>query len=714
MVRNDTNYYNKYFQFQNNISFTDSSIYYNPIGDSNSNCFSGNIDGNGKIISNLTISKNDSVGLFGCISGATIQSLGIAKRCSFTSRVYGGSLAGYASNSTIDKCFSMASLTGNATNSKIGGLIGYINGTSINNCYTINSITNSSSQSFSGGLVCLMDNNSTISNSYSSPSSFPTNGTRGILVGSITNCSNPSSNSYYDSTLNVSGMTILGISQTISQMITLDFAMDLNACQTNVWEWANGNTSLNNGLPMFNWENIGTVLPLCGSSAYPFRIRCVADLITLSNNVAGGTDYLNQFLLVENDIDFNNDPTGNSSGFTPIGNTTKSFRGNFNGGGHVISNLTKNSGNYLGLFGYISGATISNLGIEGGSLTTSQYGGALVAYAVNSVIQECYSALTTIQPSSNNLTYGGLVGYSSGCQILNCYSRTRLSSSNNNPTGAGGLVGRITNFSSVSNSYASPLQALSGNGTRGLLVGNNRNTNNSINSTITNSYFDNTLSANGYNGLGTAKTSPKMKTGCFPTYLNNGQDPIIWFKAKSQSVSGITGGVNQGYPVLSWQKLSDGITPAGFEGNCLGYDTTFVGSSSSPYRVRYVKDLIYISNMVANDTTYNENGEKKFFQMQNDISFIKYNNVSSVLVDSSSLYKPIGDFSNNKPFSGNFNGLRNAIANYSFLDTTNNNIGFFGYTNLATIQRLGISNINICAKDTVGGLVANADRTKIG
>ncbi|NCC18493.1 MAG: hypothetical protein EOM29_06085 [Bacteroidia bacterium] len=190
-----------------------------------------------------------------------------------------------------------------------------------------------------------------------------------------------------------------------------------------------------------------------------------------------------------------------------------------------------------------------------------------------------------------------------------------------------------------------------------------------------------------------------MKSGCFVVTLNNSQDPVVWFKAKRQ--------VNEWYPVLSWQKLSDGITPAGFEGNCL---VTNDGSSTNPYQVKYVKDLIYISNMVANDTTYN--GE--YFKMLNDISFIKYDNVNSVLVDSSSLYNPIGVYSNNKPFSGNFNGLRNAIANYSFSDTTKNNIGFFGYTNLATIQRLGISNINICAKDTVGGLVANADSTKIG
>ncbi|MDD2576383.1 MAG: T9SS type A sorting domain-containing protein [Bacteroidales bacterium] len=718
MVRNDTNYYNKYFQFQNNISFTDSSIYYNPIGDSNSNCFSGNIDGNGKIISNLTISKNDSVGLFGCISGATIQSLGIANRCSFTSRVYGGSLAGYASNSTIDKCFSMASLTGNATNSKIGGLIGYINGTSINNCYTINSITNSSSQSFSGGLVCLMDNNSTISNSYSSPSSFPTNGTRGILVGSITNCSNPSSNSYYDSTLNVSGMTILGISQTISQMITLDFAMDLNDCQTNVWRWANGDVLINNGLPMLYWEGIGTVLPSCGSSEYPFRIRCVADLITLTNNVANGATYSGLNLIVENDINFHRSGQIDSSQyFYPIGNRSTAFQGNFNGNGKVISNLTIDS--YLmdvGLFGKVfNNATIKNLGIEGANITarsgnseaTKSHGGGIVGHIEGDgrntcTISGCYVSSSTITGYGDFCTIGGLTGFAGLTTIENCYAIANIIKASGRAPEIyyGGLIGYIRN-STISNSYSSPISFNSNSGNRGLLVG-------IIAGDVTapNSYFNRKFYVSGMNNtLGSPKDSTEMRSGCFAATLNNAQNPIVWFKAKSQ--------VNLGYPVLSWQKLSDNITPAGFEGNCLGYNTPFVGSNSSPYKVKYVKDLIYISNMVANDTTYNENGVKKFFQMQNDINF------NNGVIDSSSLYNPIGIFFNNKPFSGNFSGYsdlnsdRYAIANYSFSNVTKDNIGLFGYTKDATIKKLGISNVNISARNNIGGLVAITNNTTI-
>ncbi|MDY4790775.1 MAG: hypothetical protein SO179_09450 [Bacteroidales bacterium] len=430
-----------------------------------------------------------------------------------------------------------------------------------------------------------------------------------------------------------------------------------------------------------------------GTAGDPYRISTKAHLITLANNVNSGTAYSGKYFIMTADIDLSNSVTPIGS-FTPIGNANnRTFQGNFNGNGKVIRNCTISSGAYVGLFGNISGATIDSLGIEGFSITTANgSAGALVGSANNSEINGCYSANSTISGSREwfHISYiGGLIGYLDGAsKINNSYSRSTVKALSGDiyyKSYVGGLVAYIAGGSTISNSYSAPL-SLGSQGTRGAFFANGSDT-------TVNSYYDNANTNSNNTGL-TSKSQAEMQSGCFVVTLNNSQSPIVWFKAKSQ--------VNLGYPVLSWQKLSDGITPAGFEGNCLGV-TTFSGNQASPYQVKYVKDLIYISNMVANDTNYSS----KYFQMLNDIN---YNNG---VIDSSSLYNPIGVYSNNKPFSGNFNGLRNAIANYSFSDTTKNNIGFFGYTNLATIQRLGISNINICAKDTVGGLVANADSTKI-
>lgn len=709
-----------YFRLENNLSFTlnparDSSQDFDPIGNSSNRSFQGVFNGGGHKITNLTKSGTNYIGLFGNILNARIENLGIEGN--FTSSNYGGALVGNASNSVINKCYSISNLTGSVNNSacRIGGLIGNVITCNINNSYSRVTISNSGSgtnRRYSGGFIGYIDNNSTISNCYTA-STIANVTNDGALIGN----SNSSIiiNSYY---LDINNMNqSYGEDTDLNTMRGQQFAIDLNDCQTQTWRWANNNNSINNGLPVLYWQGLGVDLPSCfwdgdGTEDDPFKIRYVADLIKLSDHVFNGRSFLDTYFIVENDISFTTNPARDSSQyFNPIGNSTNSFRGNFNGGGHKISNLTISSGTYVGLFGYISGATIDSLGIENFTLTSNYKVGGLIGFASGSSINKCYSLASVTLNYSSSYTWldaGGLIANANNCTINNCYARSNVlrgTGTTNEFNGRayfGGLIGAIENNSVLRNSYSAPQSLPSVGLGRGSLVGfKSLSSSQTPISNIYDSYFLSITSEN--MTYGEVKSSSEMKSGCFVVTLNNSQDPVVWFKAKRQ--------VNLGYPVLSWQKLSDGVTPAGFEGNCL---VTNDGSSTNPYQVKYVKDLIYISNMVANDTTYNENGEKKFFQMQNDISFIKYNNVSSVLVDSSSLYKPIGDFSNNKPFSGNFNGLRNAIANYSFLDTTKNNIGFFGYTNLATIQRLGISNINICAKDTVGGLVANADSTKIG
>lgn len=72
---------------------------------------------------------------------------------------------------------------------------------------------------------------------------------------------------------------------------------------------------------------------------------------------------------------------------TPIGSNTHSFAGNFDGNNKAISGLNINkSGNYIGLFGSVNGATIKNLTVNG-SVKGSQYVGGVVGYALNSTIE---------------------------------------------------------------------------------------------------------------------------------------------------------------------------------------------------------------------------------------------------------------------------------------------------------------------------------------
>lgn len=73
--------------------------------------------------------------------------------------------------------------------------------------------------------------------------------------------------------------------------------------------------------------------------------------------------------------------------FIPIGNSTTKFAGTLLGNGCTINGLNVSvAGDYVGLFGYIIGATIKDLTVNG-SVKGSQYVGGVVGYALNSTIE---------------------------------------------------------------------------------------------------------------------------------------------------------------------------------------------------------------------------------------------------------------------------------------------------------------------------------------
>ena len=71
---------------------------------------------------------------------------------------------------------------------------------------------------------------------------------------------------------------------------------------------------------------------------------------------------------LQKDLDVSNYISENypTQGWLPIGTSSSPFKGTFNGNGHTISGLfiNRSSTDYVGLFGYIQGATIQNLNIN--------------------------------------------------------------------------------------------------------------------------------------------------------------------------------------------------------------------------------------------------------------------------------------------------------------------------------------------------------------
>ena len=77
-----------------------------------------------------------------------------------------------------------------------------------------------------------------------------------------------------------------------------------------------------------------------------------------------------------------------AAGWEPIGTTSDPYRGVFEGNGNTISNLfiDRSSTNNVGLFGYVDGAALRNLGIEDGSVTGQDNTGALAGTAFSTTI----------------------------------------------------------------------------------------------------------------------------------------------------------------------------------------------------------------------------------------------------------------------------------------------------------------------------------------
>ncbi len=167
----------------------------------------------------------------------------------------------------------------------------------------------------------------------------------------------------------------------------------------------------------------------------PFSISTQADLNQLAQDINGGTTtYAGKVFILTSDIVL----TGN---FTPIGKSAEnSFQGRFSGNGHKISGLNVSSLNdNAGLFGYIKGATIDSLSVEGTIAGVNNVGGIVGYCDMASVTNSCFNGSVT---GSGNFV-GGIVGYGYSPIISNCYNVGSINSSEY----AGGIIGGSNYYS---------------------------------------------------------------------------------------------------------------------------------------------------------------------------------------------------------------------------------------------------------------------------
>ena len=242
-----------------------------------------------------------------------------------------------------------------------------------------------------------------------------------------------------------------------------------------------------------------------------YAINNSGELYWFANEVNHGSTNIKAVLtadIVVNENVLNADGTLNgtpSYSWTPIGTSSKNFKGTFDGNGHTISGLYfnnstdidyPNGGNYVSLIGYAKGATIKNVGVINSYLRGNKYVGGICGYGSNTdtKITNCYNT-GTLSGSSWNV--GGICGRHG--TITNCHNTGTVSGSSE-VGGICGGSGTQTNCYNIGTVSGSSSEVGGICGTDG---------------TQTNCYNTGTVSASGSNAGGICGGGISTQTNCY-------------------------------------------------------------------------------------------------------------------------------------------------------------------------------------------------------
>lgn len=675
-VNDGNTYFNKanYKMTQNiSLSHVDS---WTPIGAGlttvGSSPFSGTFDGNGKVISGLTITTgNDSQGFFGYADEATIKNLGI-EDCSISGNSSVGGLAGLSVDSTISNCYVTGSVSGK---SSVGGLVG-ASASDITNCYATAVVKGTSD--YVGGLIGTVKEGSETSFCYATGAVTggeyvgglvgSDNGTTknsvalnpsltGVTANRVTGGGSGSlSGNYAWSGMTVNGTTVEnGTAENEKGAdLTYSFESELSKQFSEIFGTSNSAwVYTTDGLPTLSGMDgkQSSELPYYIINSYSedtlVTISTVEDLQALATSVNGGDSKSGITYILMNDLDL-----GDIWDLAPIGTQETPFKGTFDGNGHVIRdmNFWDNTSDYQGLFGYIDGATIKNLGIENCTVTGKDYIGGLVGYATSSTIKSCY----VIGSVSGSDYVGGLVGSAKGA-IYACFATGTVSGSDY----VGGLAGKLdfpTNKiqNSVALNQSVTGETNSSNVNR--VVGNSEEE-----SALENNYAWADMTVNGSVVSGTSEVTGQSAYGANLTY-------------------------NSDTLGKQFSEIFSDTTAWAFEENKL--PTLKSGSSSQsselPSYMKNSEETYYISSVaelqaLANEVKFNNSTAGNTYILTTDLDL------------SGIAWEPIGistiDLSGS--FSGIFDGGGHVIRNMTCTGNDGHQ-GLFGYTKNAIIQNLGI------------------------
>lgn len=437
-------------------------------------------------------------GLAGALEHSTIENSFSAGEIKGVDQHIGG-LIGLLAGGTIQRSYSRGEVLGD---SHVGGLAGTLVGGVVANCFSTGTIEGDSGV---GGLAGAV-HSGIIENSYSTAQITGYHDYVNGFVGFV----DPVEVSIMDCFWDVDAANLGEIEGDNNYGATGKSTPSMKSMTTFTaagWDFSDDWTiddapayPVNDGYPVLRWLNNVPEEPEWETPSSAYLIKTMAHLLWVSRDSARWSANFRQTA----DIDASATRFwGDGAGWSPIGNDCVYFTGTYNGGGHVISGMFINRPgmDYVGLFGFVRGGTIENLGVGSAYVIGQKHTGGLVGRAGGDTsIFKCYSEGTvsgamevgglagavaaggnTVQKCSSDstvsgtLAVGGLVGYLGGSFIEESSSMGTVSGN----SGIGGLTGS-TEISTVERSFSNC--DVTGNSSVGGLAGD------LFNSSVENSY----------------------------------------------------------------------------------------------------------------------------------------------------------------------------------------------------------------------------------
>ena len=182
-----------------------------------------------------------------------------------------------------------------------------------------------------------------------------------------------------------------------------------------------------------------------GTAKDPFTVATDEQLKAFAADVNGGADYAGKIIKLTADIDL----AGKE--WAPIGTAEHPFSGTFDGNNKTISNLKITTGNYAGLFGYVSTATIKNVKLANAQVSGGERMASLIGRITDdATVTNCSNdAASSVTGSDSNT--GGLIGeiVNGTVELSNLVNNAAVKNTKKSNSRAGGVVAQVTTGANV-------------------------------------------------------------------------------------------------------------------------------------------------------------------------------------------------------------------------------------------------------------------------